>query len=66
MFLSESQFCNPVINFSIKWFEQEEIMNLYGREEFSNSLCDKFIPERPDVLAVGVIKGPHEQMNWSE
>ncbi len=57
MFLPKPIFCNPVIDFSIKWFEQEEIMNLYGREEFSNALCDKYILERPDVLAVGAMEG---------
>ncbi len=59
MFLPEPEFCNPVVDFSIKWFEQEEIMNLYGREEFSNALCDRYIPERPDVLAVGAMKGDY-------
>lgn len=59
MFLSKTEYCNPVIDFSIKWFEQKEIMKLYGREEFSKALCDKYIPERPDMLAVGAREGEH-------
>jgi len=39
----------------IQWFEQEDIPPLYGRGEFPNALCDCFKPERPDVLAVGVM-----------
>ncbi len=39
----------------IQWFEQVEIQQLYGREEFPNALCDCFKPERPDVLAVGAV-----------
>ena len=31
---------------------QEDIQPFYGREEFSNALCDRFRPERPDVLAI--------------
>lgn len=57
MFLPNSTFCNPEIDFKVKWFEQEDIRKLYGREEFSNALCDKYLPERPDVLAVGAMEG---------
>ena len=39
----------------IQWFEQKDIQPLYGRPEFPNALCDCFKPERPDVLAVGVM-----------
>lgn len=28
---------------------------LYGREEFSNALCDEYKPERPDILAVAAL-----------
>lgn len=45
------------INFKVRWFEPEDIKALYGRKEFSNALCEKYIPERPDVLAVGAIQG---------
>lgn len=45
------------IDFEVRWFEPEDIKELYGREEFSNALCEHYIPERPDVLAVGALKG---------
>ena len=32
-------------------------MDVHGREEFSNALCDRFKPERPDVLAVIALDG---------
>lgn len=55
MFLPNPLFSNPTVEFQIKWFEQEELATLYGREEFSNALCGKYIPERPDVLAVAAM-----------
>ncbi len=57
MFLPKTEICEPRIDFEIKWFGEEAIMKLYGREEFSNALCEKYIPERPDVLAVGAMEG---------
>ena len=39
-------------NFEIRWLEQSDIMKFYGDERFPNAICDKFKPERPDVLAV--------------
>ena len=56
MFLPKPEMCNPEITFEVKWFEQEELKTLYGREEFSNALCEKFLPERPDMLAVGAMQ----------
>lgn len=57
MFLPDTEVREPGIHFEIKWFEQKAIMELYGREEFSNALCEKYMPERPDVLAVGAMEG---------
>lgn len=57
MFLPKPSVDNSSVAFEIKWFEQEDIMALYGREEFSNALCEKFLPERPDMLAVGAMQG---------
>ena len=42
---------------SLRWLEQKDIPPYYGREEFSNALCDRFRPERPDVLAVAAMDG---------
>ena len=41
----------------LRWLEQGDIPPYYGREEFSNALCDRFRPERPDVLAVAAMDG---------
>ncbi len=52
MFLPRPIIKDVPNDFSFKWFEQEDIKVLYGREEFSNALCDEYKPERPDILAV--------------
>ena len=57
MFLPKTDVTEPKSDFTVKWFEQEEIAALYGRAEFSNALCDRFKPERPDVLAVAAMQG---------
>ena len=41
----------------VRWLEQGDLGPWYGREEFSNALCDRFRPERPDVLAVIALDG---------
>ena len=41
----------------VRWLEQGELAPFCGREEFSNALCDRFRPERPDVLAVMALDG---------
>ena len=41
----------------MKILEQQDIAPFYGREEFSNALCDRFHPEGPDVLAVIALDG---------
>ena len=43
--------------FRVRWLEQADIPPFYGREEFSNALCERFHPERPDVLAVLALDG---------
>lgn len=57
MFLPDSELLKVDTDLKIKWLEQEEIMEYYGREEFSNALCECFKPERPDVLAVTALDG---------
>ena len=42
---------------SVRRLEQGELAPFYGREEFSNALCDRFHPERPDVLALAAMDG---------
>ncbi len=55
MFLPNPETEEPKVDFEVKWFEREDIQRLYGREEFPNALCEKYLPERPDVLAVGAM-----------
>lgn len=57
MFLPETGMCELQIDFDIAWFEKEDIQNLYGRPEFSNALCERYHEERPDMLAVGAMRG---------
>lgn len=36
----------------VRWYEQDAIHAFYGEKQFPNALCEKFMPERPDMLAV--------------
>ena len=57
MFIPVPEYLNIKTDLNIKWLEQKDIGEYYGREEFSNALCDRFKPERPDVLAVIALDG---------
>lgn len=57
MFLPKAEIQEVSFDFDVKWFEKEDIQGLYGRQEFSNALCEKYHEERPDVLAVGAMQG---------
>ena len=57
MFVPVPEYMNMKTDLTIRWLEQEDIAAYYGREEFSNALCDRFYPERPDVLAVTALDG---------
>lgn len=41
----------------VHWYEQKDIMKLYEDNPFHNALCSKYIPERPDTLAVAAYDG---------
>lgn len=41
----------------VKWFEQEDIHQFYAGNQYPNALCEQFIPERPDILAVAAMNG---------
>ncbi len=56
-FFTQTNCESPKPQFTIKWLEQADITPFYGREEFPNALCDRFHPERPDVLAVIALDG---------
>ena len=57
MFLPDPEPMEVRPGFSFRWLEQADIGPYYGREKFSNALCDRFHPERPDVLAVLALDG---------
>ncbi|MBP5554545.1 MAG: GNAT family N-acetyltransferase [Lachnospiraceae bacterium] len=57
MFLPEKDTSGFKTDMKIRWLEQGDISLFYGKEEFSNALCDRFKPERPDVLAVVALDG---------
>lgn len=57
MFLPGKDTSDFRTGLQIRWLEQKDIPPFYGKEEFSNALCDKFKPERPDVLAIVALDG---------
>ena len=57
MFDPKPEYLDIETNLKIRWLEQKDIMDYYGREEFPNALCDRFHPERPDMLAVIALDG---------
>ena len=57
MFLPVPGPVNAETGLHIRWLEQRDLAPYYGRAEFSNALCDRFRPERPDVLAVTALDG---------
>lgn len=57
MFVPEAKLIDIKTDLKIKWLEQNDITPFYGNENFPNAICDKFKPERPDVLAVVAMDG---------
>ena len=57
MFVPKPGMMNIKTDLKLKWLEQENLAAYYGKEEFSNALCDRFHPERPDVLAITALDG---------
>jgi len=47
----------PKKEYPVKWFYDEEIHRFYGDERFPNAICDKFLPHRPDKIAVCAYDG---------
>jgi GNAT superfamily N-acetyltransferase len=52
MFLPDTNILPMKEIIPIKWHEQEDIMRFYEGKQFPNALCEKFQPERPDMLAI--------------
>ncbi len=57
MFLPRPEITDITTDINIKWYEQGELDGFYGKPYLSNALCDRFRPERPDVLAVAAFDG---------
>ena len=57
MFVPTPELLNIKTDLKIKWLEQNDLSEYYGKEEFSNALCDRFRPDRPDVLAIVALDG---------
>ena len=57
MFMPVPELIEIKTDLNIKWLEQKDIMPFYGNEKFPNAICDKFKPERPDVLCVVAMDG---------
>lgn len=57
MFLPKAEILEIQTGLSVRFLEPADIQAYYGRPEFSNALCDRFHPERPDVLAVIALDG---------
>ena len=57
MFVPTPELMNVKTDLKIRWLEQGDLAPFYGKEEFSNALCDHFRPDRPDVLAVVALDG---------
>ena len=57
MFMPEPKLIEINTDLKIKWLEQKDIASFYGNKHFPNAICNKFKPERPDVLAVVALDG---------
>ena len=57
MFVPEAKLIEINTDLNIKWLEQKDIATFYGNECFPNAICNKFKPERPDVLCVVAMDG---------
>lgn len=57
MFFPKPELMGVRTDLKIRWLEQNDIMPFYGNDAFPNALCDRFHPERPDVLAVIALDG---------
>ena len=43
--------------FPVRWLDREDFAPYYGDPRFPNALCERFLPERPDRLAVVALDG---------
>ena len=57
MFLPRPEPLPCETGLTLRWLEQADIAPFYGRPEFTNAICARFHPERPDVLALLALDG---------
>ncbi len=47
----------PQKDYPVKWYNDREIDVFYGDPRFKNALCEKYLPNRPDRIAVTALDG---------
>ena len=57
MFVPKPEIKELKTDLSLQYLEQKEIQKFYGKEEFSNAICESFKAERPDMLAIIALDG---------
>ena len=43
--------------YALKWYYDEEILPFYGDARFPNAICETYLPNRPDRIAVAAFDG---------
>lgn len=51
MFLP-SQKAETKLDCPVAWYDEEDIHRFYGDSRFPNAICEKYLPKRPDRMAV--------------
>ena len=47
----------PALDLPVKWFNDREIDVFYGDKRFTHAICEKYLPNRPDRIAVCAYDG---------
>lgn len=56
MFLP-SKKVEPRLDCPLRWYYGEDIHRFYGGDRFPNAICEKYLPEHPDRIAVVALDG---------
>lgn len=57
MFLPDMEITPVKELVPVRWHEQENLHSFYAEKRFPNALCSRFMPARPDMLAVAAYDG---------
>ena len=57
MFLPDMEITPVKDLVPVRWHEQENLHSFYAEKRFPNALCSRFMPARPDMLAVAAYDG---------